>query len=248
MLVHGAHHGGWCWRRVAEPLRRAGWRVYTPSLTGAGDRAHLLSETVNLDTRIADIVGLVEAEELGDVILCGHSAGGVVVTGVLERIPESISHVVYLDAMIPESGESMLDSLSDTEGLGALMRTLVDDQGRGWRLPLGIFSAEAFGVTDPDDQDWVNRRMTADSMAAFEQRLTVTGRGFASMRSKTYVRAEQFPIPSLNRIADAFSADPSWQVHHWDVGHDIMIEMPRQVVDLLLNVAARDASLAESTA
>jgi pimeloyl-ACP methyl ester carboxylesterase len=136
VFVHGAHHGGWCWSRVAEPLRRAGWRVYTPSLTGAGDRAHPLSPTVGLHTRITDVVGLIEAEEIDDVIVCAHSAGGFVATGVLECIPERISHVVYLDAMIPDSGQSMLDTLADTEGLPVLMRTLAAEQGQGWRLPL----------------------------------------------------------------------------------------------------------------
>jgi pimeloyl-ACP methyl ester carboxylesterase len=241
VFVHGAHHGGWCWSRVAEPLRRAGWRVYTPSLTGAGDRAHLLSPAVSLETRIADIVGLIEAEEIDEVIVCGHSAGGIVVTGVLECVPERISHVVYLDAMVPEDGQSMLDTLADTEGLPAMMRALAAEQGQGWRLPLGIFTAAAFGVTDAEDQEWVNRRMTEDSMLTFEQPLAVTGRGFASVRSRTYVRAEQFPIPSLDRIANAFSADPTWVVHCWDVGHDIMIETPGRVVDLLLGLAVRRA-------
>ncbi len=101
VLVHGAYHGGWCWTRVAEPLRREGWIVHTPSLTGAGDRAHLMSPDVSLSSRVQDIVAVIEAEELDDVVLCGHSAGGMVVTGVAERIPERIAHLVYLDAVIP---------------------------------------------------------------------------------------------------------------------------------------------------
>jgi pimeloyl-ACP methyl ester carboxylesterase len=101
ILIHGAHHGGWCWQRVARLLRKEGWEVYAPSLTGAGDRGHLLSEHVTLDTRVQDIVGLLEAEELDDVVVCAHSAGGMVANGVAERVGERISSLIMLDAWSP---------------------------------------------------------------------------------------------------------------------------------------------------
>ena len=107
VLVHGAWHGGWCWVRVAERLRRDGHFVVTPTLTGLGERAHLLNRDINLDTHITDIVAVLEAEELQDVVLCGHSYGGCVITGVADRVAERLRAVVYLDAFIPEDGQSL---------------------------------------------------------------------------------------------------------------------------------------------
>lgn len=108
ILVAGGFHGGWCWRRVAEPLREQGWRVYTPSLTGLADRAHLLTRAVNLETHVCDITGLIMAEELENVILCGHSAAGSVITVAADRLPERIAGLCYLDASMPLDGQVLL--------------------------------------------------------------------------------------------------------------------------------------------
>src|SRR5512147_74848 len=105
VLVHGAWHGGWCWRRVADRLAAAGQRVFCPTLTGLGERAHLLTRQVNLSTHIADVVGLLEAEELSDVVLCGHSYGGMVITGVAARAKSRLRQLVYLDSAVIEDGE-----------------------------------------------------------------------------------------------------------------------------------------------
>ena len=132
VLVHGGFHGGWCWRRVAEPLRALGWRVYTPTLTGLADRAHLLTPKVGLETHVQDILGLIEAEELDDIVLCGHSAAGAVITVVADRVPARIAGLLYLDASLPVAGQSMLDFMGDTQGrTGALPRP-----GRGARRRL----------------------------------------------------------------------------------------------------------------
>ena len=105
VLVHGAWHGGWCWRRVAELLTARGHRVFTPTLTGLGERSHLLSAAVNLDTHIADIVNVIKWEGLEQVVLCGHSYGGIIVSGVVEEVFPAISSIVFLDAFVPEDGE-----------------------------------------------------------------------------------------------------------------------------------------------
>lgn len=109
VLVHGAWHGGWGWRRLTPLLRRAGHEVYTPTMTGLGERAHLAGPGVDLETHIGDIVGVLEAEELESVMLLGHSYGGMVITGVMDRVPERIRHVVFLDAAVPEDGMSLWD-------------------------------------------------------------------------------------------------------------------------------------------
>jgi pimeloyl-ACP methyl ester carboxylesterase len=100
-LVHGAWHGGWCWRRVADVLMSRGHRVFAPSLTGVGDRAHLFSKDISLQTHVEDILSVVEAEELSNFVLVGHSYGGFVISGVTDALRERVSRYVYLDAGVP---------------------------------------------------------------------------------------------------------------------------------------------------
>ena len=109
VLVHGAWIGGWCWRPNAQALRRAGHEVFTPTLTGLGERSHLMNPSINLDTHITDVVNVIKYEELSDVILVGHSYGGMVVTGVADKLPEKIASLVYLDAFVPENGQSLAE-------------------------------------------------------------------------------------------------------------------------------------------
>ena len=111
VLVHGAWHGSWCWKRVRKNLQGTGHQVFTPTLTGVGERSHLNSATVDLSTHIADVVNLLRWEELSDVILCGHSYGGSVIRGIADRVPERIRTLVYLDAFVPEDGECVFDLL-----------------------------------------------------------------------------------------------------------------------------------------
>jgi pimeloyl-ACP methyl ester carboxylesterase len=113
VLVHGGQQGGWCWRYVADRLRGVGVRVFTPTVTGAGERAHLLSKDINLQTAVQDIAAVLETEELEDVLLVGHSFGGVPVTGVAGRMPERIRRLVYLDAAVCRDGQSIMDTLPD---------------------------------------------------------------------------------------------------------------------------------------
>ena len=109
VLVHGAWIGGWCWRPNAQALRKAGHEVFTPTLTGLGERSHLMNPGINLDTHIADIVNVFKHEELSDVVLVGHSYGGMVVTGVADALADKIRSLVYLDAFVPESGQALVD-------------------------------------------------------------------------------------------------------------------------------------------
>jgi pimeloyl-ACP methyl ester carboxylesterase len=113
VLIHGGWHGGWCWARVAPILRAAGHDVYAPSLTGLGDRVHLLSPSVRLETHIEDVLGVLSYEDLRDVVLVGHSYGGMVITGVADRAADRVSHLVYLDAFVPRDGECLLDLLPE---------------------------------------------------------------------------------------------------------------------------------------
>src|SRR5262245_41336263 len=158
VLVHGAWHGSWCWKRVRRSLQAKGHDVFTPTLTGVADRSHLLSSDVNLETHILDVVNLIQWEELSDVVLCGHSYGGCVISGVADRIPERIRSLVYLDAFVLEDGENILQHVP-----GGQLAHQED-----WKVP--PIPAEVFNV-NMADRDWVNRQCTVQSIETFRQRL-----------------------------------------------------------------------------
>ncbi len=147
VLVHGGWHGGWCWQKVIPFLEAAGHAVYAPTLTGLAERASELSPEVGLDTHIQDIVGLLQEKDLQGVILVGHSYGGMVITGVVDAVPERIAHLVYLDTFVPRDGESMVDVSP------LVIRLLLRRQAQadGWR----IASRGTYGVTTEPDRSWV---------------------------------------------------------------------------------------------
>src|SRR5471032_971199 len=186
VLVHGAWHGGWCWKRVARRLREAGHAVHTPTLTGLGERAHLLNRQIDLETHIEDVLGLLRAEQLGDIVLCGHSYGGMVITGVADRAADRVAGVVYLDAYVPADGES-LSALQLPERRAAL-RAAVAEHGWGWLMP--PTPAAAFAVNEAD-RAWVDRQCVPHPFACFEQPIRLTGAG-AAIAKRTYIHAAGF--------------------------------------------------------
>ena len=133
VLVHPAWHGGWCWRKVTPLVRAQGHEVHAPTLTGLGERAHLADPDISLATHIEDVVNVLEFEDLRRVILVGNSSGGMVITGVADRVPERLAQVVYLDAFVPEDGQSLVDLLSADHRQA--MEALVKAEGQGWMLP-----------------------------------------------------------------------------------------------------------------
>jgi pimeloyl-ACP methyl ester carboxylesterase len=234
ILVHGGFEGGWCWARVAEPLRAQGWRVFAPSLTGLGDRAHLLSPEVGFQTHVQDILGIIEAEELTNVVLVGHSAGGTVITAVADAVPDKIASLVYLDASLPEPGQSMFDFMGDTQGVPDLFRSQAAEKGDGWKIPAGVpFDAAGFGVEDPEDQAWFNRRMTDHPLAAFADKIPLTG-AWEKVPHKTYLRCEGFQIAHGEPTIAKVEADPSWRSERWPDGHSPHITAPAKVVDAIV--------------
>jgi pimeloyl-ACP methyl ester carboxylesterase len=216
VLVHGAWHGGWCWRRVADRLAAKGHRVFTPTLTGLADRSHLLSESVNLSTHVTDVVNLIRWEELKDVVLCGHSYGGMVVTGAADKAPERIASLVYLDAFVPESGQSMQD-----------MRPREMPPG----LAMAPISAETFRVNERD-RSWVDRQCTPHPIATMTEKLMLTG-AFRGVQRKMYIRAADYPSPAFEPTYERLKADPGWTVHRLNCGHDVMLDMPDALAELL---------------
>jgi pimeloyl-ACP methyl ester carboxylesterase len=227
VLVHGAWHGGWCWQRVANLLRGEGHEVFAPSLTGLGDRAHLLNAEINLSTHIDDIANTFGSYDLDDVVLCGHPYGGLVITGVADRIADSIRSLVYLDALVPEDGQSMFDTLPqdyvDMLGAGAA-------EGDGFSVP--PMSGEQFGVNEAD-LAWMNGKCGNHPVACFTESLALTG-DYQRITKRTYIMAAGFDHPSTKAYYDAFKDDPGWQAQVMDGGHDLMLDNPRAVAEVLL--------------
>jgi len=237
VLVHGAWRGSWIWKRVRRLLQARGHDVFTPTLTGVADRSHLSSPNVTLETHITDIENLVRWEELSDVILCGHSYGGCVVSGVADRVSDQIGALVYLDAFVLENGQCLNDMIPPEMRSERL--ELAKEVGEGWKMP--PIPAEEFNV-NPRDRDWVNRQATWQSMATFEQPLHLTG-AINRIKNVTYILASGWspsPFPQFHEKAKA----KGWKTTTIDCGHDVMLDRPEELAEQLLKVTPQRASTA----
>jgi pimeloyl-ACP methyl ester carboxylesterase len=233
VLVHGGGHGGWCYQRVARLLRSAGHEVYAPTMTGVGERSHLLTGSVDLDMHIRDIVAVVEFEDLHDVILVGHSYGGMVITGVADRVADRIGRLVYLDAANPVNGQSLVDVAGPVIEAVRPAGEIVD----GVELVLlpapeaGLF----YGVTDPDDLAWMADRLTGHPWKCFEQPLDLRDEhALWAIPQFHVVCTSTLATRDAQLMAEARSEGRLWDI---DAGHDLMITEPEQVVEALLEIA-----------
>lgn len=233
VLVHGAWHGGWCWRKVAEPLRAKGHSVYAPSLTGLGERVHLASPEINLDTHIADIVNLIEVEELSDVILCGHSYAGMVITGVAERAPQSLSGLVYLDAFVPASGQGLEDMLPAERREANLAR--VGDEGAGWRMASP--DPDFWNIRSPEDIAWLKRHLVDHPYACMTQPL-VHSDPWLKFDNRTFVLATWNKGSPFHAIVESLGKTSGWRIETVGCGHDVMVDEPDWLIQLLERTAA----------
>ncbi|MDF3311448.1 alpha/beta fold hydrolase [Rhodococcus sp. T2V] len=238
VLIHGGFHGSWCWDKVRPLLEDEGWTVYAPSLTGLGDRAYLASPDVTLRTHVQDVVNLIAEQDLTDVALCGHSAAGMVITGVADAIPERIATLVYLDAVLPSDGESMFDIAGHDSPMIAAFTRQAAERGDGWLVPPDYFSAADFGVTNPTDVTWVEQNLTGHPIRAFSDPLSLTGAG-SRIANKIYVRCTDWKNRThLDRALAAVESDPAWTVYRWPSVHDVMITEPDRVRELFAWLAA----------
>ena len=229
VLVHGAFHGGWCWRDVAARLCADGHEVFTPTLTGLGERSHLASPAVDLSTHVLDVVNLMHWEDLRDVVLVGHSYGGMVVTGVAEGAAERIGALVYLDALVPEDGQSALD-LQPAERRAEILEEVAANGGRLWPPR----SAAYYGVRDPARQAWVDGHCTPHPFATVFERLRLSGPPAAGVARKLYILCTDPPLPYLRRFYDLAAAREGWQTMELPTGHDAMVTEPERLSQILL--------------
>jgi pimeloyl-ACP methyl ester carboxylesterase len=232
VLVHGAFHGGWCWSLVANILRAAGHTVLTPTMTGLGERSHLLTPEVNLSTHIQDIVNVMAWENLRDVVLVGHSYGGAVITGVADRVADRIGSIVYLDAVIPKNGQSTLDVQPPERRQWMIDKAA---SGNGWTQPAN--SAEFYGVTDKADQAWVDSKCTPQPFATITQKLSLTAAPAAQIAKRLYILCTNPPLPYMLQFYDEAMADKGWIALEMETGHDAMVTEPKALSRILLEQA-----------
>lgn len=227
VLVHGAFEAGWYWRPVAKILRAAGHDVFTPSLTGLGERKHLMSLAVDLETHIADVLGVMKAEELEDIVLVGHSYGGMVIAGAADRADGRVGTLVYLDAFVPKDGESVFDIVLPERRTA--LESAAREHGDGWRIPPP--PASDWGVTDPALQNWLDSLSAAHPLATMTQSIRLTGTRVAR---RHYVVAAQYDPSPFQRYAAEFDSAPGWTVHSIDEGHMLPVTAPDEVCQILV--------------
>jgi pimeloyl-ACP methyl ester carboxylesterase len=235
VLVHGAWHGAWCWRRVARILARDGHEVFTPTLTGLGERSHLLAPEVGLDTHILDVANEMKWQELKDVILVGHSYAGMVISGVAERMEKAIAAFVMLDAFFPENGEALIDLAAPAVREGFLAAV------RDGASSVSPRSAAAFNVNQAD-RAWVDAQCTPQPLQCVLQKVTLSG-ARERIANRVYIRATGYPSESFDRGLAKARAQ-GWPTYEVRCGHDVMLDMPDRLAAILREVAALAAATA----
>jgi len=229
ILVHGAWHGGWAWQRVTDRLRARGHSVFAPTNTGLGERAHLLRPGIDLSLHIVDVLGVIKYERLRNFVLVGHSYGGGVISGIAEAVGDAIQSIVFLDAFIPDNGDSTLD----------LVQPAVQDVIRGalarGEITVPVRDAAAFKVNEKDCA-WVDSLATPQPIATFTEKLKLTG-ARERIAKKTYIRASGYPNVSFEKALARVKADPSWRTYEVPCGHDVMIDDPERLTEILLEVS-----------
>jgi pimeloyl-ACP methyl ester carboxylesterase len=232
VLVHGGGHGGWCYQLVARRLRAKGHEVYAPSLTGLADREHLLSAAVNLDMHITDIEKLLQFEDLRDVILVGHSYGGMVITGVADRVSDRIANLVYLDAAYPQNGESLVDHAGPYILAARQKARIVNG------IELVCFPGEdpldLYGITDPEQRAWMKPKLTPHPWQCFEQKLVLKNEATVRKIPQSFIVCSSHMDEQSRAALKALGGGRYWEI---DTGHDLMISEPQFVADALLALA-----------
>lgn len=229
VLVHGAWHGGWAWQRVEPALRAAGHAVHAPTLAGVSDRAHLLSRSITLDTHVQDIVALLEAYDLSDVVLVGHSYAGQVISGVADRVPDRIAVRVYLDAFLARDGEAAIDLLPPE--VAGHYRDSVAERGFGWLIPPRPLAG--LGVTEAADIAWLTPRLTPHPWRTFAEPIALSGAGEAVPGGYIECAAGGRPF----RAQAVRAGERGWPVRELPAGHEAMVTAPAELAKLLLDFA-----------
>jgi pimeloyl-ACP methyl ester carboxylesterase len=233
VLVHGGGHGGWCYHKVAKLLRAAGHDVHCPTLTGLGERAHLVTAETDLDTHVTDIVNLLHYEDIRGAILLGHSYGGMVITGAADRAPDRVKHLVFYDSCHPRDNESLVD-------LAPVMMEYARSSSQfvnGVELAMwpSMEIVELMGITDPAEQEWMLPRLTPHPWKCNETKLRLHDEARLAQIPRTNINASWSMAHRLpDAKARALEGERVWEI---DSGHDLMLTAPEETTGMLLRIA-----------
>jgi pimeloyl-ACP methyl ester carboxylesterase len=228
LVCHGAWSAGWAWKKMHPLMSAAGHHLLTPSYTGLGERVHLANPSINLETHIEDILNVVKYEDLREIVLIGHSYGGMVATGVADRARDRISQLIYLDGFVPEDGQSLFD-LNET---GRSRIQELANAGDGWRVPPNPTPAD----TSPTDLEWLSERRVDMPIKCFETKLKLLGGELTLPRS--YIYATRItPADTFGPFASRAKADPGWSYYEIDASHSPNVTAPETLMALLEKIA-----------
>jgi len=226
VLVHGSCHGGWCWKKVTPLISNNGDAVYTPTLTGLGERSHLVSRDIGLDTHILDIIQVLEYEDLNKVILVGHSYGGLVIGSVAAKVPGRIRHLIYLDGYIPEDNKSAFEVVPGLETI--YKRRALKEKDMEWLV--APYEPEVWGVTDPMDIQWMKTRLSPMPWHTHDQAVRITSSEALNNIPKSYISCTEYE--DFHFMAQK-AKSAGWDYHELTTGHDAMITVPNNLVQIL---------------
>jgi pimeloyl-ACP methyl ester carboxylesterase len=229
LVCHGAWGGGWSWKKMHPLMAAAGHRLVTPTYTGLGERQHLANPSVDLETHIQDILNVIKYEDLRDIVLIGHSYGGMVATGVADRKRDRIAQLIYIDAFVPKDGQSLLDL---DEPARQHMRKLAE-AGDGWRIPPSRLPPD----TSPTDIEWLTERRVPQPIKCFETKLKLQGGELSLPRS--YIYATRIaPADTFGPFAKRTRNEAGWRYHEIDASHSPNVTAPQTLMALLQKIVA----------
>jgi pimeloyl-ACP methyl ester carboxylesterase len=229
VLAHGAWSASWAWKKMRPLFAAAGHQFFAPTYSGLGARAHLARPDIDLDTHIQDVAGEIEAEDLKDITLIGHSYGGMVATGVADRIGDRIKDVIYLDAFAPKSGQSLFDLLDPRAQ--ANMRKGAEKDGDGWQLPINPMPPD----TSPEDAAWASPRRRKQPIKTFEQKLVLSGKKLPPLH---YIYALKSGPGDVFRQFGERAKSEGWKYYEIDASHNPHITAPEALKDLIFKIMA----------
>lgn len=232
VLVHGAWHGGWCWAQAERALRDLGHETHAPTLTGLGERSHLLSDQITSDTHVTDIVNVLRWRALADVILVGHSYGGTIITGVAGQVPDRVRALVYLDAFVPEVSGQAIFAQANPVRMAAFQRQI-----EAGAIGLEPDAAIQSWTDDPATMDWLKRFCTPHPKGTFQTGVTLTGRE-SQVSHRHYIVADRNRPSPFWSAYERVSARPGWTAERIATLHDAMVEAPQDLAQRLDAYAA----------
>jgi pimeloyl-ACP methyl ester carboxylesterase len=229
LVCHGAWSAGWAWKKMHPRMQAAGHRLVTPTYTGLGEREHLANPSIDLETHIRDILNVIRYEDLRDIVLIGHSYGGMVATGVADRARDRVNRLIYLDAFVPGDGQCLLDLLPESERQRMLGLAKAGD---GWRVPPNPTPPD----TAPADAEWLSERRVHHPINCITAPLALHGGELTLPRSDIYAtRAAQ--LDTFGQFARRAKIEPGWRYHEIDASHSPHVTAPDALMTLLEKIA-----------